>query len=197
MNRVYVDNNATTMVAPEVRDAMQPLFDEFYGNPSSMHVFGAEVEKQLAAAREQVATFLGAEPSEIIFTSCGTESDNAAIRGLLESVPSRRHILPPDVHAVGARLPGDLDEIVHDQRHVRRPGDLEHKAHDMRDKIVVVVLGPELDDVRAPCDGTGDRVRHIPRPEQFEIDHHVQTSFRKPVLHSVPRPPVPEVRMPA
>jgi len=78
---VYFDNNATTQVAPEVREAMMPFFGELYGNPSSMHVFGGQVAKHLDAAREEVARFLNAEPDEIIFTSCATESDNAAIRG--------------------------------------------------------------------------------------------------------------------
>ena len=76
--RVYADNNATTMVAPEVFAEIAPLFVEHYGNPSSMHSFGAVVEKKLKEARERVGHFLGAEPSEVTFTSCGTESDNAA-----------------------------------------------------------------------------------------------------------------------
>ena len=78
---VYFDNNATTRVAPEVRDAMLPFFDDLYGNPSSMHAFGGEIAKYLDAAREEVARFINAEPDEIIFTSCATESDNSAIRG--------------------------------------------------------------------------------------------------------------------
>ena len=78
---VYFDNNATTRVAPEVRDAMLPFLGEFYGNPSSMHAFGGEIAKSVDKAREEVARFLNAEPDEIIFTSCATESDNSAIRG--------------------------------------------------------------------------------------------------------------------
>jgi len=90
---VYVDNNATTRVAPEVLEAMLPYFSEFYGNPSSMHLFGGQVQKKVNEAREQVADFLGAEPSEIIFTSCGTESDNTAILGTLDSYPEKRHFI--------------------------------------------------------------------------------------------------------
>lgn len=93
MKTVYVDNNATTKVAPEVLDVMLPYFSEFYGNPSSMHFFGGQVEKKLSDAREKVADFLGAEPSEIVFTSCGTESDNAAILGTLDSYPEKRHLI--------------------------------------------------------------------------------------------------------
>jgi len=90
---VYVDNNATTRVAPEVVEVMLPYFSEFYGNPSSMHFFGGQVQKKVNEAREQAADFLGAEPSEIVFTSCGTESDNAAIFGTLDSYPEKRHFI--------------------------------------------------------------------------------------------------------
>ncbi|MBM4322871.1 MAG: cysteine desulfurase NifS [Deltaproteobacteria bacterium] len=93
MKTVYVDNNATTQVAPEVLEAMLPYFSEFYGNPSSMHFFGGQVQKKINEAREKVADFLGAEPSEIVFTSCGTESDNAAIFGTLDSYPEKRHFI--------------------------------------------------------------------------------------------------------
>ena len=81
MKTVYFDNNATTRVAPEVREAMLPFFGELYGNPSSMHAFGGEIAKYVDRAREEVAQFLNADPGEVIFTSCASESDNAAIRG--------------------------------------------------------------------------------------------------------------------
>ena len=84
MRTVYFDNNATTRVAPEVRDVMLPFFDELYGNPSSMHAFGGQVAKYVDRAREEVARFINAEPDEIVFTSCATESDNTAIRGTAE-----------------------------------------------------------------------------------------------------------------
>jgi cysteine desulfurase len=100
---VYVDNNATTKVAPEVLEAMLPYFSELYGNPSSMHFFGGQVQKKVNEARERAADFLGAEPSEIVFTSCGTESDNAAILGTLDSYPEKRHLITTRVEhpAVG------------------------------------------------------------------------------------------------
>ena len=81
---VYLDSNATTRVAPEVRDVMEPFFNELYGNPSSMHAFGGQVAKFVARAREEAAAFINASPEEIIFTSCATESDNTAIRGAAE-----------------------------------------------------------------------------------------------------------------
>ena len=77
----YLDNNATTMPAPEVVEAMLPFFTEKWGNPSSMHLFGGEVMRYVDEARARVAAFIGAAPEEIIFTSCATESDNAAIFG--------------------------------------------------------------------------------------------------------------------
>lgn len=103
MRTVYVDNNATTRVAPEVLEAMMPYFSDYYGNPSSMHFFGGQVAKQVNEAREKVADLLGAEPSEIVFTSCGTESDNAAILGTLDSYPEKRHLITTRVEhpAVG------------------------------------------------------------------------------------------------
>lgn len=91
---VYVDNNATTQVDPEVFEAMRPLLTERYGNPSSIHAFGASVAKDIENAREQVASAIGAEhPTEIIFTSCGTESDNTAVRSALASRAGRKRIV--------------------------------------------------------------------------------------------------------
>jgi cysteine desulfurase len=95
---VYLDNNATTRVLPEVAEAMLPFLTEHYGNPSSIHRFGSAVGERLAVAREQVAQLIGAtDPIEIIFTSCGTEGDNAAIRGMLEARPNKRHIVTTQV----------------------------------------------------------------------------------------------------
>jgi cysteine desulfurase len=95
---VYLDNNATTRVLPEVAEAMLPFLTEHYGNPSSIHRFGSAVGERLTMAREQVANLVGAtDPIEIIFTSCGTEGDNAAIRGMLEARPNKRHIVTTQV----------------------------------------------------------------------------------------------------
>ena len=93
MKTIYFDNNATTKVAEEVLEEMRPLFCELYGNPSSMHTFGGQIGRKIRQARKQVADLLGSEPSEIIFTSCGTESDNAAIKGTLAAAPNRRKII--------------------------------------------------------------------------------------------------------
>src|SRR5215510_7908132 len=118
---IYFDNNATTRIAPEVFEAMQPFLTDLYGNPSSIHRFGSQVGQKIAEARAQVAGFIGAaDPVEVIFTSCGTEGDNAAIRGLLEARPDKRHIVTTKVehpavlglcqHLEKKRLPGHLAE---------------------------------------------------------------------------------------
>lgn len=93
MRTVYLDNNATTRTAPEVVEAMLPFFSDLYGNPSSMHFFGGQVAHYVKQAREQVAALIGAHPEEVVFTSCGTESDNAAIMGTLYSYPEKKHIV--------------------------------------------------------------------------------------------------------
>jgi cysteine desulfurase len=85
MRLTYLDNNATTQVAPEVIDAMAPFFSDLWGNPSSMHFFGGQVAQYVEQARSQVAALIGADPSEILFTSCGTESNNTAIYGAAEA----------------------------------------------------------------------------------------------------------------
>jgi cysteine desulfurase len=101
---IYLDNNATTRVAPEVFEAMQPYLTEHYGNPSSAHGLGRNMKAAVERAREQVAELLGAaDTSEIVFTSCGSESDNWAIRGVLEQNPNKRHIITTTVEHEAVR----------------------------------------------------------------------------------------------
>lgn len=90
---VYMDNNATTQIAPEVVEAMMPYLTEAYGNPSSMHTFGGKIGEAIKLAREKVASLLGASPEEITFTSCGTESDSTAILSVLRTYPEKRHVI--------------------------------------------------------------------------------------------------------
>ncbi|OYE02504.1 cysteine desulfurase NifS [Nostoc sp. 'Peltigera membranacea cyanobiont' 232] len=96
-NCIYLDNNATTKVDPEVIEVMLPYLTDYYGNPSSMHTFGGQVGKAVRTAREQLAAILGADESEIVYTSCGTEGDNAAIRAALLAQPEKRHIVTTQV----------------------------------------------------------------------------------------------------
>jgi cysteine desulfurase len=93
MKTVYFDNNATTRVAEEVFDEIKPYFCELYGNPSSMHTFGGQIGRKIREAREKVAALLSCDPSEIIFTGCGTESDNTAIKGTLAAYPNKRKVI--------------------------------------------------------------------------------------------------------
>lgn len=93
MRIVYMDNNATTKVDPKVVEEMIPYFMESYGNPSSMHILGGQAGIKLKEARANVAGLIGAQPEEIIFTSCGTESDNTAIWAALRSNPGKKHIV--------------------------------------------------------------------------------------------------------
>jgi len=89
----YFDNNATTRVAPEVVDAMLPFLREQWGNPSSAYTFGRQVAKHVEHAREQVAALINADPREVVFTSCGTESNNSAWHSALATHPHKRHII--------------------------------------------------------------------------------------------------------
>jgi cysteine desulfurase len=101
---IYFDNNATTQIAPEVFEAMRPFLTTFYGNPSSAHAAGRETRKIVEKSRAQVASLIGARfENEIIFTSCGTESDNWAILGALEADPSKRHIVTTRVEHEAVR----------------------------------------------------------------------------------------------
>ncbi len=104
MRDVYMDNNATTQVAPEVVEAMLPFLKEQYGNPSSMHSFGGRVGAAVEEARESVAELLGAEqPSEIVFTSCGTEAASTAIWSALNTEPDKNHIITTRVEHPAVR----------------------------------------------------------------------------------------------
>ncbi|CAK7038885.1 MAG: Cysteine desulfurase NifS [Desulfovibrio sp.] len=112
MRTIYLDNNATTAVAPEVRDAMLPYFSDLYGNPSSMHSFGGQVAEAMENARLSLANLLGAHPDEILFTSCGSESDSSAIWTALQTQPDKRHIITTRVEH-----PAVLTVIQHWERH--------------------------------------------------------------------------------
>jgi cysteine desulfurase len=110
-NVIYLDNNATTKIDPEVVEAMLPYLTEFYGNPSSMHRFGGQVGKALKTARSQVSSLLGAEDSEVVFTSCGTEGNNTAIHAALAAQPDRKHLITTQVeHACVLNLFKQLEK---------------------------------------------------------------------------------------
>ena len=94
---IYLDHNATTPVLPEVLEAMMPYLTTEWGNPSSAYKFGAKLKSVVETAREQVAELIGAHPMDVIFTSCATESNNAAIAAALKANPAKRHIVTSQV----------------------------------------------------------------------------------------------------
>jgi cysteine desulfurase len=94
---IYLDHNATTPLLPEVFEAMRPYFCEEWGNPSSSYRFGSRIKGSIERAREQVAELIGAHSHEMIFTSCATESNNAAIQAVLKAHPAKRHIITSSV----------------------------------------------------------------------------------------------------
>ena len=94
---IYLDHNATTPILPEALDAMMPYLTTEWGNPSSSYRFGSRNRKAVEQAREQVADLINAHPTEIVFTSCATESNNAAIHAALKAHPGKRHIVTSSV----------------------------------------------------------------------------------------------------
>src|SRR3954468_5366693 len=100
---IYLDNNATTQLDPAVSNEMLPFLTEYYGNPSSGYTFGRQVRRAIDLARERVAALLGCEPGEIVFTSCGTESNNAAVNSALQLDPNRRHVVTTAVEHSATR----------------------------------------------------------------------------------------------
>jgi len=100
---IYLDNNATTQLDPAVIEEMLPFLTEYYGNPSSGYTFGRQVRGAVDLARERVAALLGCEPGEIVFTSCGTESNNAAVNSALQLDPNRRHVVTTAVEHSATR----------------------------------------------------------------------------------------------
>ena len=98
---IYLDHNATTPVLPEVLEAMMPYLTTEWGNPSSAYKFGSKLKSVVETAREQVAELIGAHPLDVIFTSCATESNNAAIAAALKAEPAKRHIVTLREHHRG------------------------------------------------------------------------------------------------
>lgn len=143
---VYMDNNATTMVAPEVFEEMKPYLTQFYGNPSSMHTFGGQVGKKITEARSRVQALINAEhDTEIIFTSCGTESNSTAIFSALQAYPDRKEIITTRVeHPAILSLAPYLEKqgIAVVQLKVDKHGrlDMEEYAHFLKDDTALVTI---------------------------------------------------------
>jgi len=101
----YLDNNATTAIDPVVLESMRPFLHEFFANPSSGYRFAAQVREAIEQAREQVAALLGCEPAEVVFTSCGTESNNTAFHSALQTRPECKHVVTTAVEHSAVRKP--------------------------------------------------------------------------------------------
>mgnify|MGYP000967514916 CR=1 FL=1 len=144
MNPIYLDNNATTRVDPAVVEVMLPFFTEQFGNPSSMHSFGNKVGLALKKARQQVQALIGAEhDSEIIFTSCGTESDSTAILSALKVQPDRKEIITTAVeHPAILTLCQTLEKDGYTVHYLKVDGkgrlDLDEYAKLLTDKVAIV-----------------------------------------------------------
>mgnify|MGYP001342072205 CR=1 FL=1 len=118
---IYMDNNATTRIAPEVIEAMMPYLTDYYGNPSSMHTFGGQVGQAINRARQEIADLLGASPGEIVFTSCGTESDSTAILSALQTYPDKNHVVTTRVeHPAVKNLCDNLEIFTGRKYHTTR-----------------------------------------------------------------------------
>ena len=164
---IYLDNNATTRVAPEGFEAMRPYLTDVYGNPSSAHSLGRQMKAAVERAREQVAALLGAaDPNEIVFTSCGSESDNWAIGGFLEQNPTRRHIITTRVeHEAVRNLCEHLAQIGYEVTWLEVDGSGELNLDDLREAlrretgIVSVMLANNETGVLFPIDEIGKIVR--------------------------------------
>jgi len=164
---IYLDNNATTQVAPEVFAAMEPYLKHSYGNPSSAHALGQPMRKALQTARDQVAELLAAsDSSEIVFTSCGSESDNWAIGGYLEQNPNRRHIITTRVeHEAVRNLCEHLAEIGYEVTWLEVDQDGELDFDDLRRALrretglVSVMLANNETGVLFPIEEIGSIVR--------------------------------------
>ncbi|MGB5834379.1 MAG: aminotransferase class V-fold PLP-dependent enzyme, partial [Thiohalocapsa sp.] len=141
---IYLDNNATTMVDPEVVAAMLPYFTEQFGNPSSLHQFGDRVGRAIKQARQQVQALLGAElDSEILFTSCGTESDSTAILSALKAQPERREIITtvvehPAVLSLCGYLEKDRYKVYYLTVDHKGRLDMQHYMDALSDKVAIV-----------------------------------------------------------
>jgi len=136
MDTIYLDNNATTRPAPEVVEAILPVLEDSFGNPSSAHAVGQRAAFLVAQARREVASCFGTDPSEIIFTSGGTESDNIAILGALRSNPDKRHIVTTKVeHEAVYRFAEHLERQGYEATYLDVDQDGRLDLNDFRDAL--------------------------------------------------------------
>lgn len=144
--RVYLDNNATTKMDNEVFESIVPYLTEYYGNASSLHLFGKETNKAMNESRETIAKYLGCEPNEIIFTASGSESDNLAIRGIARAYKNRgKHIITsPIEHPAIKNTLKDLQDEGYEVTtlHVNKDGviDVEELKKAIKDDTILITV---------------------------------------------------------
>ena len=181
---IYLDNNATTMIAPEVLEAMLPFLKERYGNPSSMHSFGGSVARDVAQARMNVASFIGAEYDyEIVFTGTGTESDNMAIMGSLAYYRDKRHIITtrvehPAVISLCKKLEKDGYRVTYIRSTGRAPTELLKSSVDDDTALVSVMFANNETGVINPVNEIGAYLKERGIP--FHVDA-VQAAGKVPI----------------
>jgi cysteine desulfurase len=182
---IYFDNNATTAVAPEVFEAMRPFLNEYYGNPSSIHTFGGRNAAYVENAREKLAALIGAEPKEIIFTSCGTESDNAAIFSALYLCPKKKKIVMSKVeHPAVFNLGKELE---------RRGYKVSYVPVDSRGRLDMESLESVIDDNTAVVSvmwANNETGNIYPVAEIAEIAHSHGALFHTDAVQAVSKIPV-------
>jgi cysteine desulfurase len=186
MHLVYVDNNATTKIDPQVFEVMRPFFLERYGNPSSAHSFGSDIGLELETARKKVAAAIGASfATEIVFTSCGTESDNTAIRSALLSRPNRKRIITtrvehPAVLTLVRRLERDGYRVTYLSVDKKGRLSLDELREEMNEEVAVV-------SVMAANNETGTL---FPVEEAGEIAHEFGALFHTDAVQAIGRIPL-------
>jgi len=157
MDRIYMDNIAGTTILPEALDAMMPFFKEKFGNPSSIHSFGEETEEALTEAREKVAALINADPGEIIFTSCGTESNNFAFKGVpLQRKSKGMHIVTTPIehfsimHTIKAmeKMGFEVTQVPVDQHGLVDPDEVKDAITDKTVLVSVQHANPEVGTVQ-------------------------------------------------
>ncbi|WP_291441256.1 cysteine desulfurase NifS [Desulfovibrio sp.] len=192
MRTIYLDNNATTAVAPEVLDAMLPYLSELYGNPSSMHTFGGQVAEAMENARQSLASLLGASPDEILFTSCGSESDSSAIWTALQTQPDKRHIITTRVEH-----PAVLNVIQHWERHGHR---VTYLAVDSKGRLDIDEYEQALSDDTALVSimFANNEVGNIyPIQRMAEMAHEKGILFHTDAVQAVGKTPIDLEHLPA
>ena len=191
MRNVYLDNNATTRVAPEVAEAIQPFLHELWGNPSSMHYFGGQVARHVEEARARVGALINADPDEIVFTSCGTESDNMAVQGSVE-------VAGPGARLITSRV--EHPAVLEPCRRMRAHGcNVEEISVDAAGQLDMEALGAALHDRPAIVStmwANNETGVIFPIPEITEMTRRVGATMHTDAVQAVGKVPIDVRKVP-